>query len=175
MNLIRDQFKMNKTKKAQALFSVIMVFIFVSLLFTAIVRVGKVEERTETIGFSTIELKKVYEKAEKILFYLEQSGRYSVYSIVNEIKGNSSICNESYEENIEELLEEKLKKYSLNYENKSINISTENNYEITIIDNGTTLIANAKSNLVIPFSKGIHSINPSFSVPFGYDIHKFCS
>lgn len=166
---------MNKTKKAQALFSVIMLFIFVSLLFTAIVRVGKVEERTETVGFSAIELKKVYEKAEKALFYIEQSGRYSVYSIVNEIKENSSICNDSYEKKITDLLEDRLKEYIINYENESMNFPIDNNYEITLIDNGTTLIANAKSNLVILFSKGVHSINPSFSVPFGYDIHKFCS
>jgi hypothetical protein len=162
---------MNKTKKSQAMFSVIMLFIFVSLLFTAMVRVGKVEERTETVGFSAIELKKVYEKAEKTLFYIEQSGRYSIYSILNEIKSNLSICNESYKENVATLISEKLKWYIPYYSNITL---PQNNYRINLIDNGTTLIANAKSDLVFPFSMGVHEVSPSFSIPFGYDLDQLC-
>jgi uncharacterized protein (UPF0333 family) len=172
-NTIQDFCSKKTNKKAQAIFSLIMLLVFIGLLFTAITRMDKAESRTETIGETTLELKQIYEEAEKALFYLEQSAIYSINSIVEEINGNNSICNTSYQENIADLLEEKLKVYTVHYPNKDINFP-ENNYEVTIINNGELLIANAKSDLKITFSKGHYTINPSFSIPFGYDVIALC-
>ena len=61
---------MNKTKKSQAIFSIVMLLVFIPLLFTAIIRMDKAESRTETIGETILEVKKINEKAEKALFYL---------------------------------------------------------------------------------------------------------
>ena len=98
-------------KNAQAIFSLVLLLAFVPLLFTAIVRMGEVEEETETIGETILELKKTADNAEKTLFYLEQAGRYVVYSIVEEIEGNLSICEGGHIKNILDLFEQKLKIY----------------------------------------------------------------
>ena len=149
-----------------------MLFAFLSLLFTAIMSINEVDSKTLNIGDLQLEIKKTSSNAGKAMFYLEQSARYSVYSIVEEIIGNIDICNPSYQENIANLLKQKLKSHTSQYPN--INFP-ENNYEITIIMDGELLIANAKSNLKIPFSKGYYTINPSFSIPFGYDINELCN
>ena len=73
---------------------------------------------------------------------------------------------------IADLLEQKLESYVTQY--SPINFPKDN-YEITIINKGKLLIANAKSDLSIYFEKGTYSVDPSFSVPFGYDINNFCS
>ena len=172
MNLIRDQFKMNQTKKAQTIFSVIMLIAFIFLLFTAVIRMNKAESKTEKIGETTIELKQTYEEAEKALFYLEQSAQYVIYDMVREIKTNTSICNQTYLINMGGLFEQKLKIYTSQYTNKEINFPIENNYEISIINDENLLIANAKSDLIILFSSGEYSINPSFSLRADYNFSK---
>tara|TARA_Y100000310_G_C20427977_1_gene689997 strand:+ start:227 stop:658 length:432 start_codon:yes stop_codon:yes gene_type:complete len=139
-------------KKAQEIFSVVMLLVFIPLLFTAVTKISKIDARTEKIGETTLNLKSVYEKAENALFYLEQSGLYSVKSIK---------CNHS---DIKNQLNKKLEEYLSKYPDKSIQFP-KNNYEITIIYNENLLIANAKDDLIIQFSKGNYSINPSFSVP----------
>ena len=159
-------------KNAQAIFSLVLLLAFVPLLFTTIVRMGEVEEETETIGETILELKKTTDNAEKTLFYLEQAGRYVVYSIVGEIEGDLSICEGGYIKNILGLFEQKLKIYISKY--PMINLLA-NNYDIIIIDSGRLLIANAKSDLSESFGKGTYLFNPSFSVPFGYDIINLCS
>ena len=163
---------MNKTKKSQAIFSIVMLLAFIPLLFTAIIRMDKVESRTETIGETILEVKQINEKAEKALFYLEQSAQYVIYDMVGEIQIDPSICNQTYLTSMEDLFEQNLKIYTSHYPDKEINFPIENNYEITLINDGNVLIANAKSNLFISFNKGTHSINPSFSLTADYNFSK---
>ena len=89
--------------------------------------------------------------------------------------GHSSVVIESAlasGKNILGLFEQKLKIYISKY--PMINLLA-NNYDIIIIDSGRLLIANAKSDLSESFGKGTYLFNPSFSVPFGYDIINLCS
>ena len=164
---------LNKMKKAQAVFSLIMLFAFLYLLFTAIVRMNDVASNTLTVGNLELELKRVYLEAEKSLFYIEQAGRYSTYSIIDDIKENLSMCNESYPQKISKLLNEKIGNYILDY--KGIIFPGDGYYDVILIDNGMTLIANAKSKLIVEFSKGRHLIDPSFSIPFGGGLNSFCN
>ena len=139
-------------KKAQEIFSILMLITFVSLVYLVMINTSKIDARTETIGETILELKNVYEKAEKALFYIEQAGFYSLKSID---------CNSS---EIKNQLNQRLDEYLLNYPDKSFQFPRDN-YEITMIKNEKLIIANAKSNLIIQFSKGEYSINPSFSIP----------
>ena len=159
-------------KKAQTILSVIMLLAFIGLLSLAVVRMNMAESRTETIGETTLELKQTYEEAEKALFYLEQSAQYVIYDIVEEIKTNTSICNQTHITSIGNLFEQKLKIYISHYPNKDINFPIDNNYKLTIINNQNLIIANAKSDLIIKFSKGEYSINPSFSLKANYNFSR---
>ena len=138
-------------KKAQEIFSIVMLLVFIPLLFITVTKLSKIDSKTETIGATTLELKEVYEKVENALFYIGQSGLYSVKSIG---------CNQ----NITTQFNQELDKYALNYPDKIIQFPKDN-YEITIISSENLLIANAKNDLIIKFSKGNYSINPSFSIP----------
>ena len=99
-------------KKAQEIFSIVMLLVFIPLLFITVTKLSKIDSKTETIGATTLELKEVYEKVENALFYIEQSGLYSVKSIG---------CNQ----NITTQFNQELDKYALNYPDKIIQFPKE--------------------------------------------------
>ncbi|MBC8444056.1 hypothetical protein H8D83_00570 [Candidatus Woesearchaeota archaeon] len=160
-----------KSKKAM-IFNISLVVITIVVLTTAFIAINNKIEKTknqEKIGTKQYKLITTYQELEKVQFYLEQSMKYATPRIIERIKDQgNNICRPSYEENVAEILENELKTWITRYPDKNINFLLSDIYEISIIDNGQTLIASAKKDTTIQMPTGNYSIKPSFSAKFNH-------
>lgn len=159
-----------KSKKSM-IFNISLVVITIVVLVTAFIAINnKIEKiKQDPIGTKQYKLITTYQELEKAQFYLEQSMKYATPRIIERIKDQgNNICRPSYEENVAEILEQELLTWMRKYPDKNINFPLSDIYEVSVIDNGQTLIASAKKDTTMQITNGNYSIKPSFSAKFNH-------
>jgi hypothetical protein len=75
--LVLSMFKSNFvcSKRAQQVFSIVMLFVFMFLLFSSIIRIDNAEEMTVEVGSRQLILKEMYSKAESDLLLVDLATR----------------------------------------------------------------------------------------------------
>jgi len=158
-----------KSKKAM-IFEPALVFVTILVLSFALVRLDAHQKdlaKDELLGSRQINIIKTYQKAENILFYIDQSAKLSAEKASEELilKGSTNP-----KQDFKPLLNSNLNKYLLAY--SIINLPT-NNYEFIVYKGkiiGYALedieldILDLKSNKI-----GKYTIRPSFNIDFDFE------
>ena len=181
-------------KNKKGFFTVALVLLFILLISYASITFLVSERKSQevTIGKIQTDTINVYQDAEKSLFYIDQSAKYSAYKTAEELalKGGD-FTNCGVEENYvlwqagkKECYptEESLKNSFTDMFNKNLNINLENynklnknnlildNYNLALEENNELkIIGNAKNNLEIKQENIDYSIKPNFITKIDYN------
>ncbi len=192
-----------KQSKKSMIFQPLMVVVTLGILLFALSSINSKEKvlagSNEAIGLGQINILKTYQKAEKILLYVDESakistkqaiyglgqkggyhttsecGSYLGYNIWNT---KDEKCYPNFKENIKLLVNDNLNKYLESYPDEP-NQKIPKTYELSIHNNN--LIGTSLENIEINITKegpskglaGIYSIKPSFNINLNYNLEQY--
>jgi hypothetical protein len=188
--------KIIKSKKSEILFNITLVLVTIIVLTTAFfVLANKKDNFPSGIGGRQAEIIKTYQKADKMLLYVDESATFSVEQALYDLGQNggyntvpdcgkitdymiwqskSKDCYPKFINNFNFLLNENLNIYLDSYPNPKLKTD---NYEFTIYNN--KVIGTALENIILPIfdekniAAGRYSIKPSFNVDLIFNIDHY--